>query len=462
MLSWDPHEYQLNAVQWLLTKPAAGLLLNPGMGKTSCTLAAIRILRDAKFIRKTLVIAPLRVAKMVWGTEAKKWTDFHDLRVVHLCEMPNERRAELLRSPYDIYVINPESLKYVLELMGDDMDTLVIDESTKFKDYSTQRFKLLKKQLPRFKRRYILTGTPAPNGIEDLFGQVYVLDEGKRLGRYITHFRQEFMIKDEWSDYKYTPAAGAAEVIYKRISDILMRIDPKDHLKMPQLINTYISVPLPPAAMKVYKQMENDLFTIIKEDPVFGVNAAVAGGKCRQIGNGFLYITDDSGERRVEELHDEKFKALDDLVEQTQGRPMFILYEFIADRERLLQRYPGAVDITSTKNLEKTIQDFNEGTLPILLAHPKSAGHGLNLQGSCDTVVWFGVTWDLELYEQAIARIWRQGNPNPAVVVHHIMADTPIDKRVIHSLEQKDFTQKSLMNALRRLAKHPESNAIGV
>lgn len=458
MPSWNPHEYQIKAVEWLLTLGSAGLLLNPGMGKTSSTLAALHVLKERKLIHKTLVIAPLRVARMVWPAEAKKWDDFQSMKVISLCELPADKRRLLIKAPYDIYVINPESLHLVLPMLGEDFDTLVIDESTKFKDPSTQRFKLLKRNLEKFKRRYILTGTPAPNGLEDLFGQVYILDLGKRLGRFITHFRQEFMVQDMWDKYGYRPAAGAEEEIYKRLSDILLRMDPKDHLKMPELVHNYIFVTLPPVALKIYKQMENDLFTIIKEDPVFGVNAAVAGGKCRQIGNGFLYVTDDeTDERRVEILHDEKLNALEELVEQTQGRPMFILYEFIADRERLLARFPGSVDITSTKNLEKVIQDFNEGNLPILLAHPKSAGHGLNLQGSCDTVVWFGVTWDLELYEQAIARIWRQGNPNPAVVVHHLMADTPIDKRVIHTLSRKDFSQKALMDAIKRLAKHPES-----
>jgi SNF2 family DNA or RNA helicase len=462
MPSWTPHEYQLKAVEWLVAKATSGLLLNPGMGKTSSTLAAISILKGAGYISKTLVVAPLRVAKLVWPVEARKWDDFGGLKVVHLCEMDNEKRSRLLKGDYDIYVINPESLKYVLERMPDDMDCLVIDESTKFKDYSTQRFKALKKFLPRFKRRFILTGTPAPNGIEDLFGQVYILDLGKRLGRYITHFRQEFMIPDDWQDYTYHPAVGAEKLIYERLADLLLRMDPKDHLEMPELIKRFTVVTLPPPARKVYKEMADNLFTIINEDPVFGVNAAVAGAKCRQIGNGFLYVQNDEDQRRVEVLHNEKTEALLELVEEMQGRPLLVLYEFIADRDRLLAAIPGAVDITTTKDLEGTVDTFNKGTLRVLLAHPKSAGHGLNLQGSCDTVVWYGVTWDLELYEQAIARIWRQGNPNPAVIVHHLMADTEIDRRVQKVLESKARTQNNLLDGLRDLAKHPATTSVGV
>ena len=450
MPSWNPHDYQLKAVEWIVSRGSAGLMLNPGMGKTSSVLAAITVLRASRMVGRVLVVAPLRVAKTVWPVEASKWDDFNHLNVVHLCEMTRAERVAALRREADIYVINPESLKVVLPLLGPEFDMLVIDESTKFKDYSTQRFKELKPYLPKFRRRVIMTGTPAPNGLMDLFGQVYILDLGERLGKYITHYRQMYFIQEVWDKYNYRPVNGAEAQIYKRLADLLLRMDPKDHLVMPELVNNFIAVKLPPEVRKVYKQMEEDLITIVNDDPVYGVNAAVAGSKCRQITNGFLYNSEQRGEYHT--IHTAKLDALDELVEEMQSRPLLLLYEFIADRARILERHPTAVDITTTKDLQATIDAFNAGTIPILMAHPKSAGHGLNLQGSCDAVCWFGVTWDLELYQQAIARIWRQGNPNPVVVVHHIVAEQTIDQVVLKAIDLKDRSQQRLLDTLREYA----------
>ena len=447
---WSPHDYQLKAVEWIVSRGSAGLMLNPGMGKTSSVLAAITTLKAARLVNKVLVVAPLRVAITVWPVEASKWDDFNHLHVIHLCEMTKPEREAALARRADIYVINPESLKMVLPLLGTDFDMLVVDESTKFKDHSTQRFKVLKPYLPRFKRRVIMTGTPAPNGLMDLFGQVYILDLGERLGRYITHYRQMYFIQEPWNKYAYMPINGAESQIYKRLSDLLLRMDPKDHLTMPDLVNNYISVKLPPETRVAYRQMEEDLITVINEDAVFGVNAAVAGSKCRQITNGFLYNSEQRGAYHV--LHSEKLKALEELVEEMQGRPLLILYEYLADRDRIRAQHPTAVDITTAKNLQQTIDSFNAGEIPLLMAHPRSAGHGLNLQGSCDAVCWFGVTWDLELYQQAIARIWRQGNPNPTVVVHHIVAEHTIDQVVLKAIETKDRSQQRLLDTLREYA----------
>lgn len=446
---WNPRPYQFESLMWITERPHCGLLLDPGLGKTSTTLAAVRHLKDEGYIKHVLVVAPLRVAKTVWPVEGKKWADFTSMSICDLTELDREERVRLLRKGYDVYVINPESLVKILELdpwAWVDLDMLVIDESTKFKDSQTIRFKALKKVLHRFKRRVILTGTPAPNGLADLFGQMYVCDMGVSLGKYITHFRQRYMYQSH-DGFTWMMAPGSSEEIYERISGKLLRLMAKDHLEMPELINNYIPVQLSPKVRAQYKELEHTFLLQLAEQTVAVFNTAALGTKLRQVANGFLYDEFHAAHR----LHDEKIEALRELIEEMQGRPLLLCYEFIDDRVRLKEAFPLAVDISESKNVLKTIQDFNAGRIPILMGHPRSMGHGLNLQESCHDICWFGITWDLELYQQAIARIWRQGQEAPVVSVHHIVAEATKDEDVVAALAGKDRTQNRLNDAIKRI-----------
>jgi SNF2 family DNA or RNA helicase len=433
----------------MIERPHCGLLLDPGLGKTSTTLAALQFLKEGGHINHTLVVAPLRVAKTVWPVEAEKWSDFNGMTVCDLTELDRSEREQLLRKKYDVYVINPESLIKVLEIDPWsilDLDMLVIDESTKFKDSSTQRFKALKKQLHKFRRRVILTGTPAPNGLADLFGQMYVCDMGESLGKFITHFRQRYMYQG-YDGFSWLLSPGADALIYERVKDKLLRMMAVDHLEMPELINNYIKVTLPPPVMKKYKELERDFVLKLQDETLAVFNTAALGVKLRQVANGFIYDED----HLAHHIHNEKLDALEELIEEMQGRPLLICYEFIHDAEAIQGRFINAVNIASSKDIVKTIASFNAGNIPILIGHPKSMGHGLNLQEICKDICWYGITWDLELYQQAIARVWRQGQPSPVVSCHHIVAEGTKDWDVVKTLADKDFTQTKLNLALRTL-----------
>lgn len=446
---WMPKDYQEKAIGFALARAGCGLMLDPGLGKTSITLACISILVAEKEIRKTLVVAPLRVCHTVWPNEAKKWSDFNHLKVANLCNKGEGERKQMIAAPNDVYLINPESLVKVIPLLTRDFDLLVLDESTKFKDTTTQRFKALKKVLFSFKRRMILTGTPVPNGVADLFGQMFVVDFGESLGKYITHFRNEFMHQSPGNLYEYHLNRGAEEIIYKRVADKLLRMDARDHLDMPELINNFIGVELPPHLRKQYKELEDNFVTKMNDNESVAVfNAAAVGVKLRQMANGFIY-TDIETDRRTIDLHDEKIDALEELIEEMQGRPLLVAYEFQADADRILKRLPEAIDLGKVKNPQIVIDKFNNGHIPVLLAHPASAGHGLNLQEACSTVCWFGITWNLEHYQQLIARVWRQGQIAPFVMVHHIGTKDTKDEDVMKALEAKDRTQTRFNDALK-------------
>lgn len=447
---WLPRPYQLSALTWLVQNPHAGLLLDPGLGKTSATLAAIDYLQGAKVIHHVLVVAPLRVAKTVWPVEAQKWRDFNEMTICDLTEQTQEYRLEMIKRGYDVYVINPESLVRVLELdpwNHIQLDMLVVDESTKFKDTQTIRFKALKKHLNRFLRRVILTGTPAPNGLADLFGQMYVCDMGESLGKFITHFRQRYMYQSH-DGFSWLIAPGAEEAIYERVRGKLLRMMAKDHLDMPELVNNYIRVALPPKLRDLYKHLENDFLIKINEQTVAVFNTAALGVKLRQVANGFLY---DENHVAIP-LHKEKLEALRELLDEMQGRPLLLCYEFIEDADMIQREFPWAVNISSSKNALATVDRFNAGEIPLLMGHPKSMGHGLNLQEACKDICWYGITWDLELYQQAIARIWRQGQEAPVVSVHHIVAENTKDDDVVATLAVKDTNQNRLNEAIKSIA----------
>lgn len=460
-MHWTPHQYQEDAIAFALQRDGSGLMLDPGLGKTSCTLAVIDIAKAAGDIHKTLVIAPLRVCKMVWPVEARKWEDFHGLRVVDLSSIPSKQREAAMAGPGDVFVINPEACvgrqgsKAVFDWLTPDFDMLVIDESTKFKDTTTNRFKGLRKVLHNFKRRMILTGTPVPNGLQDLFGQMVVVDFGASLGKFVTHFRMEFCHQDP-SGFGWNLNRGAADQIYKRVANRLMRLDARDHLQMPELVNNFIEVDLPKQLQAQYKELEKKFVAEMESKTIAMFNPSAVGTKLRQMANGFIYH-DEGGaiEREALRLHTEKLDALEELVEEMQGRPLLVAYEFQEDAVMLQERFDGvkdrplAIDLGKVKDIQRVVDSFNAGNIPLLIAHPASVGHGLNLQEACNTVACYGITWNLEHYQQFIARVWRQGQKAPNVVVHHIVTRGTKDEDVMGALRGKDMTQKAFNNAIK-------------
>jgi|KBSMisStandDraft_5_1062788.scaffolds.fasta_scaffold00198_12 SNF2 family DNA or RNA helicase len=454
-MNWNPHQYQTDAMAFALQRDGCGLMLDPGLGKTSITLAVIDIAKGAGDIRKTLVIAPLRVCNTVWPVEARKWDDFHELKVVNLCGMNKAKRIASIDAGYHIYLINPESCMNIFEMLTPEFDMLVLDESTKFKDTNTQRFKALRKLIGQFKRRMILTGTPVPNGLQDLFGQMFVVDMGASLGRYVSHFRMEFCYQVP-ATHEWLLRRGAPEQIYKRVANRLMRLEARDHIEMPELINNFIEVELPERLRGRYDELERDFVAEIEEMKIAVFNPAAVGTKLRQMANGFIYeVAGDAGS--AVRLHEEKLDALEELVEEMQGRPLLVAYEFIEDAEMIKERLPDVVSLTAVTNPLPIIDAFNAGHIPVLIAHPASAGHGLNLQEACSTVCLYGITWNLEHYQQFIARVCRQGQRSPHVVVHHIVCKGTKDEAVMAALRGKDMTQKAFNRAImnRRMIVSP-------
>lgn len=459
---WAPHPYQKRAIKLLLSQGSAGLFLDPGLGKTSTVLAAFKILRQKSLAKKMLIVAPKRPALKTWPDEIKKWSDFCDLQhtILH-----GDAKDLNLNKDVDIYIINPEGLLWLFDPVRKSrlpqFDILCIDESSKFKDSTTKRFKLLKPLLQTFKRRWILTGTPAPNGLEDLFGQIYILDLGRSLGRYITHFRNNFFQRSGYSMYEWSPRPEAFQEVVEKISPLILQLSAEDYLQMPQLVYRNISITLPDPVFQKYRDVEELFITAMEGGNVVAANAAVAGIKCRQIANGAVYHHDEEAfgtKRDYVVFHDEKLDALESLLAELNGAPVLILYEFDHDRERILDRL-GSVPVLgsglSDKKLDSVIDRFNAGDLPCLLGHPASMGHGLNLQGKCHHVVWFGITWNLEYYDQAIARIYRQGQKAEHVFVYHLVASGTLDEKVLRVLTSKDRTQQGLLSAL---GVHREAN----
>ena len=444
---WGPHSYQIDALKFIMRTPHCGIFLDPGMGKTSTTLAAITHLRQTESVNRILIVAPIRPMYQVWPVEIKKWMDFNHLSytVLH----GDDKDANLNRIS-DIYLINPEGLKWFFAAKGLEKikaDMLVIDESTKFKDYSTARFKLLKPVLPLFKRRIILTGEPAPNGYMDLFGQCYIMDLGASLGRFITHYRAQYFFQEGYGGYNYTLRDGADKEIQERIKPRVMRLAAEDHLDMPLLIHDDIIVELPPDARKIYKEFEDDFLAEVGDQTIVSLSAAAKGSKCRQVANGGVYDEN----HIAHHVHDVKTAAIVDLVEQLQGNALLVAYEFQHDLERLRRVFPNAPCLTgmSGKKLDDTVSAFNKGEIPVLLAHPASAGHGLNLQDSCHHVCYYGLTWDMDLYNQFYKRVWRQGQPNNRVFLHRIIASATLDRKVARVLKEKAITQAEFLNAIK-------------
>lgn len=382
----------------------------------------------------------------VWPNEIAKWTDFSHLTysILH-----GSTKEVTLKEDTQIHIINPEGLAWLLKegRKLPEYDVLVIDESSKFKDSSTQRFKLLKKYLPVFNRRWILTGSFSPNSIMDTFSQVYILDGGRSLGRYITHFRTTYFERSAYNMYDWKIRTGAFEEVTEKIAPLMLQLNAEDHLKMPERQYLNVFVKLPKEAQDRYRAVEEDFFSSMDDGKIVAGNAAVASGKCRQIANGAVYDAD----RNVIHIHDEKLDALESLLDELNGKPTLLLYEFQHDLDRILARIgknPCLGSGLSPKQLESYITGFNAGEIPLLLGHPASMGHGLNLQGSCHHIIWFGIPWSLELYEQTIARVYRQGQQASTVFIYHIVAQGTIDERVLTVLTAKDKNQRKLLNAI--------------
>lgn len=449
-MEYKPHDYQKYATEFIVTHPVAAVILQMGLGKTVCTLDAInQLMYDSFEIRKVLVIAPLRVAKVTWSDEIRKWKNLSHLRYSIAVGTEKERVAAL-NADADIYIINRENVQWLVEKSGVpfEYDMVVIDELSSFKNWNSKRFKAFMKVRPRVKRVVGLTGTPSPNGMMDLFAQFKCLDMGARLGRFITQYRNCYFVPDRMNGqivYSYRLRPGAEKQIYDKISDITISMKALDHLKMPELIENRYPVYMDEKEAAMYDELRSDLILPYKEDEaITAANAAALSGKLCQMANGAVYS--EGGD--TVHIHDRKLEALEDIIEAAQG-PILLCYWFKHDLERIekkLQELKVSFDRITT---EDSIRKWNAGKLDVGLIHPASAGHGLNLQQGGNVIVWFGLTWSLELYQQTNARLWRQGQSNKTVVVQHIVTAGTIDEDILDALTSKDASQNRLINAVK-------------
>lgn len=446
---YNPHDYQRYATEFILSHPIAAVILQMGLGKTVCTLDAInRLMYDSFEVSKVLVIAPLRVAKVTWSDEIKKWDNLSHLRY-SVAVGTEKERIEALKKDADIYIINRENVQWLVEKskVPFEFDMVVIDELSSFKNWNSKRFKAFMQVRPRVKRIVGLTGTPSPNGMMDLFAQFKCLDMGARLGRFITQYRNQYFVPDRMNGqivYSYRLRPGAEKQIYDKIDDITISMKAMDHLKMPELIETRYPVYMDEVEQAQYDEMREDYLLPYKEEAITAANAAALSGKLCQMANGAIYS--DSGE--AVHIHDRKLEALEDIIEAAQG-PILLCYWFKHDLERIREKLDQLKVSYSRIVTEENIRKWNEGKYDVGLIHPASAGHGLNLQHSSNHIVWFGLTWSLELYQQTNARLWRQGQKQDTVVVQHIVTAGTIDEDILDALTHKDASQTRLIDAVK-------------
>lgn len=444
-MQYNPHSYQQFAAEYIETHPVAAVLLDMGLGKTSITLTALAdLLFDSFEIHKVLVIAPLRVASVTWSAEIEKWEHLHLLQY-SVAVGTEAERLTALNAQADIYIINRENVQWLIEKSGVpfDFDMLVVDELSSFKNYQSKRFKALMKVRPKVKRAVGLTGTPSSNGLMDLFAEFKLLDMGARLGRFIGQYRTAYFSPDKRNGqiiYSYKPLTDAEQQIYEKISDITISMKSTDHLKMPELISTQYEVELSEDEKKKYEELKKDLILQLPDGEITAANAASLTGKLSQMANGAVYSDDES----IMEIHQRKLDALEDIIESANGKPVLVAYWFRHDLERIKKRFAVREIKTS-----RDIADWNNGSIPVAVIHPASAGHGLNLQSGGSALVWFGITWSLELYQQTNARLWRQGQTAETVVITHIIAKGTIDERIVKALKMKDTSQSALIDAVK-------------
>lgn len=482
---WEPKKYQLKGVKWLLEHACAGLLLKPGFRKTSITLAAISYLKKKRMFPKVLIVAPKRVCYAVWPGEIEKWKDFNHLTIEIL---HGKGREEALKREADIYVTTPEGLQWLLSpqvLKNENhpnrrtvtvdvrafkklgFNILVVDELSKFKHYNTLRFKTLRLILHTFGRRWGLTGSPRSNGLEDLFGQTYILDMGNALGSYITHFRRTYF--EQVGPHDMVPKPGAEDLIYKRLSNLMMHV-PESEIDLPQMVPNDIIFDLDDRARRIYDEMEELMIAEIDSKLVRASSAGTRSVKCRQICSGGIYLDPEVvttlgvelkfRKREWINIHDEKTDALEDLISEQQHHPLLVAYDFKHDVDRLRKRFPKAVFLCDVKDADyrRVENRWNAGDIPVMFGHPKSIGHGLNLQDSEADVCWHTPTFNQEEYEQFNRRVIRSGNRRKHTMVHRIVArDTVEDLVMLPSLAAKEGGQQAFFTALLNLAKKRRS-----
>ena len=492
-MKYNPHDYQSFATEFILSHPVAAILLQMGLGKSVITLTAMRELLSKGEVQHVLVIAPLRVARDTWPEEIRKWDHLKNLTYSVAIGSPAERRAALMKD-CDVTIINRENVSWLVEHSGIPFrwDMVVIDELSSFKNWQAKRFRSLIKVRPCVKRIVGLTGTPSPNGYMDLFAEYRLLDMGERLGRYIGRYRDAYFTPDRWGNgqvYSWKLRLGAEKAIWRKIQDITVSMKSVDHLKMPECVYNKVLVHMDEKERSQYETLKEELFlrvamehnrrkttsTVIPrfETPgerasgsfsvengrqprarvekspspspqimtIDAKNASVLCGKLAQLANGAVYS--DNGQ--VAQIHNRKLDALEDLIESANGNPLLVAYWFQHDLWRMKERYPDLRVLRSSGD----IRDWNEGKIPLAAIHPASAGHGLNLQTGDSTLVWFGLTWSLELYQQTNARLWRQGQQAETVVIHHIITEDTIDEQIMAALSRKDQSQEKLIEDVK-------------
>ena len=457
-MKYVPHDYQSYATDFILAHPVAAILLQMGLGKSVITLTAIRELLARGEVKKVLVVAPLRVARDTWPEEIRKWDHLKGLTFSVAVGSPEERRAAVTAGS-EVTIINRENVPWLVEQSGIPFrwDMVVIDELSSFKNWQAKRFRSLMKVRPFVKRIVGLTGTPSPNGYMDLFAEYRLLDMGERLGRFIGRYREAYFTPDRWGNgqvFSWKLRPGADEEIYRKISDITVSMKSVDHLKMPECVMNEVPVRMDAREREQYETLKEQLFLrVVNREGVYEVdakNASVLCGKLAQLANGAVYTE----ESKVARIHDRKLDALEDLIEGAGGNPLLVAYWFQHDLWRMKERFPELRVLRSPED----IRDWNAGRIPVAAIHPASCGHGLNLQAGGSTLVWFGLTWSLELYQQTNARLWRQGQRADTVVIHHIVTEDTIDERILRALRGKDQSQERLIDAVRFVLQHDSSH----
>lgn len=449
-MRYDPHDYQTYATKFILNNPVVAILLDMGLGKSVITLTAINdLLFDSFETHKVLVVAPLRVARDTWPAELEKWEHLHGLTYSIAVGSETQRKAALLQKS-DIYIINRENVEWLVTKsdLPFDYDMLVVDELSSFKSYQAKRFRSLSSVRPKVKRVVGLTGTPSSNGLMDLWAEFRLLDMGKRLGRFITHFRSDYFVRDKRNQqivFSYKPKPGAEESIYRLVSDITISMKSTDYLKMPECVINEVPVRLSEKEMECYQTLKDDLILSLDGQDIDAANAVGLSNKLTQMANGAVYGEDNN----VIAIHDRKMDALEDLIEAANGKPVLVAYWFKHDLSRIEERLHKRHILFSKLDTADSIKRWNNGELPVALVHPASAGHGLNLQAGGSTLIWFGLTWSLELYQQTNARLWRQGQEADTVVIHHLIAKDTIDEKIMVALKKKDKTQSALIDAVK-------------
>ncbi len=443
-MKYSPHEYQEYAKRFIIEHPEAAIFLDCGMGKTVITLTAIQeLINDYFDAKRVLVIAPLRVGLTSWPAEIAKWDHLKNLRYSVAIGSTAKRIAALNDKTAQIVIINRENVDWLIKYNRFDFDMVVIDELSSFKSHKSKRFKALMSKRPLVKRIVGLTGTPSSNGLMDLWAEFKLLDMGKRLGRFIGNYREWYFRPDKMNGpivYSYKPLPFAEKEIYEKISDITISMSALDHLKMPEFIVNEVEVEMNPNEQRKYDGLKQEMMMEIPDGVITAANAASLTNKLSQMANGRIYDED----KNIIHIHDRKLDALEDIIESANGQPVLVAYWFKHDLDAIKERFKVREIKTSAD-----IVDWNDKKIPVAVIHPASAGHGLNLQSGGNILVWYGLTWSLELYQQTNARLWRQGQTFGTVVIQHIVCKDTVDGNILKALKAKNTTQSALIDAVK-------------